>query len=152
MIRIVQILVAVVLTAWCTASAFAFEPLGYPWSTWGEIAATPHANYDGIRADGYIEQGVDWTAFDVASTRWVFNSFLGLRFATNSYNDYWGNKVGPWFGLKLKHDFQPFGTGWGQIAIGVRGEVNNRLNYLGTETVGLGFVQWSLGGDWKRRK
>ena len=37
--------------------AMAYEPLAYPWKSWGEISESEY----GLKIDGYAEQGVDWT-------------------------------------------------------------------------------------------
>ncbi len=144
-------LIGILLLALSVVSAGAFEPIGYPASTWGEVAGIKgarHSDFDGLRVDGYVEQGVDLTK--IGKTDWVLNTFVGLRFGVNTYHDDYGNRVGPWFGIKLKRDFQPFGNGYGQIAFGLRAESNFHPNQLGTDLQGVAFFQWSAGKDWKK--
>ena len=111
-------------------------------------------SYDGMRSDGYVQQGVDWKKFEIAKTTWTLETFAGLRFAQNTYHDDYGNHVGPWVGVQIKHDFSPpFGsTGYGQIAIGVRGESNYHPNHLGNELLGVAYFQWSAGGNLKKQQ
>lgn len=127
------------------------EPLGYPWSTWGELSQTWDDTETGLKIDGYLEQGVDW--FKIGPTDWVFNTFAGLRFVQSDQNNYWNNKFGPWFGLKAKHDFKLFPDSWGEVALGLRGEYYNytKNGGPGDDLRGVLYLQWSSGGDWKKK-
>jgi len=122
-------------------------PLGYPFSSWGEIRCQDSDIEESLIGDGYLEQGVD--VFE--SYNWTLTPFIGLRFTQSNDGDhYWNNKVGPWFGVKAKRPFEFFPGSWGEISIGIRGEYyyytsNERDN----DFVAAIFLQWSFGGDWK---
>jgi hypothetical protein len=152
---------SVLLFALCTA-AFGEEPkakllLGYPWSTWGEISETMVGHTEkGFKLDGYAEQGVDW--FKFGNTDLTFNTFVGIRgTVSDRAGDFWNNKVGPWVGFKFRQTLNIGEGHWGEIDFGARWEY---YRYLRTEPV-LGsnidnrvvlFLQWNLGGDWKKNE
>ncbi|MCX6765678.1 MAG: hypothetical protein NT136_01820 [Candidatus Moranbacteria bacterium] len=158
MLKSAKIMLAAVCLAFlCVAgAAFAETPMGYPWLTWGEGTQTI-GNPDterGFKLDAYFEQGIDWTR--IGETDWIFNTFLGLRGTISDHkSDYWNNKVGPWAGIKLKHPLKVSENSWGDMAIGLRGEY---YDYFGgsrrsvkNDIRVVGFLQWSLGGDWKKK-
>lgn len=125
-------------------------PLGYPYSSWGEVGSYFGSDQvKGLRIDGYFEQGVDWTK--IPGTNWVLDTFVGLRFTESGQAaDYWDHKLGPWFGLKMKRDFTALGD-WGQVSLGVRGEYYKYTSGpFNDDLRGVGFVQWSFGGNWKK--
>jgi len=148
------VLVILVLTLFA-GSALADETYPqFPWSTWGELSKTFHGNDNpGLKVDGYIEQGVDWYKFGGRKWSPVFNTFVGFRFTHSNHPEFWwDNKLGPWFGAKLKWDIEPYPGAWGQIAVGVRGEY---YTYVGSvsrdrpydnDLRGVVFLQWSFGG------
>ncbi|MEK7124050.1 MAG: hypothetical protein AAB851_04120 [Patescibacteria group bacterium] len=126
-------------------TASAYEPLGYPYSSWGEVGQTFEGLEKGLKADGYLEQGVDW----VKLHNWTLNTFAGFRFTfSDQAEQYWNNKYGPWLGLKIKRPL-PIAS-WGEIAIGARIEYYDYLNPHNQELRAVGFLQWSFGGDWKK--
>ena len=125
-------------------------PLGYPFSSWGEIRWQDSNIEESLIGDGYVEQGVDLfkTPLD-----WTVTPFVGLRFTQSNDGDhYWNNKIGPWFGVKAKHPLEFFTGSWGEISLGIRGEYyrytsggKDRDDDFATVL----FFQWSFGGDWK---
>lgn len=128
-------------------------PLGYPWSTWGELTHTFDAREEkGIKLDAYFEQGIDW--LKVGNTDFTLNTFLGLRGTVSDHSkDYWNNKVGPWVGLKLKHPVT-ITDGWGQFAFGIRWEYymyTTDSKPVANDSRFLTFIQWGLGGNWKKK-
>jgi len=125
-------------------------PLGYPFSSWGELRWGEGDIEEGLVLDSYFEQGVDWWRWDDLT----FNSFVGLRLVQSSESrDYWNNKLGPWFGVKVKHPFRIFPEAWGEVGLGVRGEYYHYTSSAVDDNDDLQvvpFFQWSFGGDWKR--
>jgi len=123
-------------------------PLGYPFSSWGEIRYSKGDINEGLVLDCYFEQGADLYRWHRAT----LNSFVGLRVTQSSEDDdYWNNKIGPWFGVKVKHPFNVFPRAWGEVDLGVRGEYYGYTNSPTNDNefrVVL-FLQWSFGGDWK---
>src|SRR4030042_5699745 len=127
----------------------------FPWLTWGEVSKTVAGKDNpGWKGDGYLEQGIDWTKLGNKKYSPVFNTFVGFRFTVSNHPEYWwDNKLGPWFGAKLKWDVQPYPGAWGQIALGIRGEY---YTYFGTvrdrpfdnDLRCVAFLQWSFGGKW----
>jgi hypothetical protein len=160
--RIIPFFVVVFTFVFCLA-AFGEEPeepkttfpLGYPWSTWGEISETPVGHQEtGFKIDGYAEQGVDW--FKLGKTEWTFNTFIGIRGTVSSRkSDYWNNRVGPWAGIKFKEALNIGEGNWGEIDLGVRWEY---YHYLGREAPQsddnrvVFFFEWSFGGNWRKSK
>jgi hypothetical protein len=138
------VVMVLLLTA---GNALAFDVVGYPWSTWGEVSGdlTNSKLKEGFKIDGYIEQGVDW--FKVGPL--VIDTFVGLRgTASSQTQDYWNNKVGPWVGAKAKF---PLSTG--EIAVGVRYEYYHYMtDAYGNEGRAVAFVTWGFNGDWKKKK
>lgn len=132
--------------------ALAAGPLGYPWSSWGEAAYRWQGDEEGLKLDGYVEQGVDWAK--LPKTDWVLNTFVGARFTfSDQAQDYWNNKVGPWFGVKVKRPLALFKNDWGEVALGVRGEYYEYTSVSrGGNLGGMVFLQWSFGGNWKEKK
>ena len=123
-------------------------PLAYPFSSWGEIRLQDSDIEESLIGDGYFEQGVDWAKLPF---NWTLNTFAGLRFTQSNDSDHWwNNKVGPWFGVKVKHSFTIFPASWGEVALGVRGEYYKYTNSTSrnTDFVEAAFGQWSFGGDW----
>ncbi|MCF7835781.1 MAG: polysaccharide deacetylase family protein [Candidatus Marinimicrobia bacterium] len=122
-------------------------PLALPFSSWGEVRWGNGKINEGLVLDSYFEQGADlyrWGNF-------TFNSFIGLRVSQSSENrDYWNNKFGPWFGVKIKHPFKLFPRAWGELSLGVRGEYYNYTSSAidDNEFRAVLFFQWSFGGDW----
>lgn len=147
---IILVVVSVLMLLAFTVVAQA-EPLGYPWSTWGEITQTlGDTDVDqGFKLDGYVEQGVDWTKVGA----FTLNTFVGLRGTVSDHSsEYWNNKWGPWIGLKMKLDGKPFSSqSWSNLAVGVRWEyVDYFQGHNDTDSRGVVFLQWGLGGDWKK--
>jgi len=133
--------------------SFAETPIGYPWSTWGELSHSFDARQEkGLKLDTYLEQGIDW--LKVGNSDFTLNTFLGLRLTASDHaQDYWNNKVGPWVGLKLKHPVS-IKDGWGQFAFGARWEYyvyTTDAKPVGNDSRFVVFLQWGLGGDWKKK-
>ncbi|MFA6284922.1 MAG: hypothetical protein WC643_00105 [Parcubacteria group bacterium] len=128
----------------------------FPWSTWGEVSQTiAGKDNPGFKADGYLEQGIDWTKFGSSSKfSPVLNTFVGFRFTASNHPEYWwDNKLGPWFGAKLKWDVNPYPGAWGQIALGIRGEYYTYFSTVRDRPYSndlrcVAFLQWSFGGKW----
>ena len=125
-------------------------PLGYPYSSWGELSYGWGDVDEGLLLEGYVEQGVDW----VQKNQWIIDTFIGLRFnASSEQGAYWNNKIGPWIGLKVSHPI--WSPGWGNISLGVRGEFyhyNTSSAPNNNDSRLTAFLQWSFGGDWKTRR
>ena len=140
-------------------------PLGYPFTSWGEITQTPIGHDEtGFKIDGYIEQGVDW--FKVFNTDWKFNTFVALRGTAATHQiDYFNNKIGPWAGFKFKKTFDFGNDNSGSLYLGVRWEYYHYLDSGPPEKIDhhlfftsirddnrlTFFLQWSFGGDWKKK-
>lgn len=125
-------------------------PLGYPWSSWGEISESRGGREHGFKLDGYTEQGVDW--FRINNSKWILNTFGGIRVTvSDETSDFWNNKAGILAGIKIKRPVKLFSGVFGEIAIGVRGEQNQYFSGLENETRGIVFFQWWVGGNWKRQ-
>lgn len=144
------IILAMVLSAATPAHA-GDTPLGYPWSTWGEISNTTGSDLEnGLKFDGYLEQGVDLTR----AGSWVLNTFGGLRFTKSDESaDWWNNKWGPSVGIKLRRNLDLGEKHWGVTSVGFRVEqyhYNNRAP-VDEDTRYVLFLQWSAGGNWKGR-
>ena len=137
--KMIFVLSAMVLTLMVSGVAFAGGPIGYPWSSWGEISQ----GEEGLKIDGYAEQGIDWTR--LGKTGLVLNTFAGLRFTLSDRpEDTWNNKYGPWLGVKLRRPLNLF-SDWGELDIGIRFEGGESGEMKTT-----GFLQWSFGGNLKK--
>lgn len=136
-----------------SAAAYAETPLGYPWSTWGELSYSFDARQEkGLKLDTYVEQGIDW--LKIGNSDFTLNTFVGLRLTASDHSeDYWNNKVGPWVGLKVKHPIS-IKDGWGEFSFGLRWEYYSYLTDskpVSNDSRFVAFLQWGLGGDWKKR-
>ncbi len=123
-------------------------PLGYPFSSWGEIRYGSSDVEDGLILDSYFEQGINWYQWN----DFTFNTFLGLRLVQSTEDrDFWNNKYGPWLGFKIKHPLIFFPSAWGEFCVGIRGELYDYTSFLvdDSEIRAVYFGQWSFGGDWK---
>jgi hypothetical protein len=145
--------VSIFLLVFAAALSYAETPIGYPWSTWGELTQTFDAREEeGLKLDAYLEQGVDWTK--MAKPDLTLNTFLGIRGVVSDHaSDYWNNKVGPWVGMRVKH---PVGIrdGWGGLALGLRWEYYAYLTDskpVPNDSRFVAFLQWGMGGDWKKK-
>ena len=131
--------------------ASAFGPIGYPYSSWGQISFVDGAEPDEDFAVGaYVEQGIDWVKFN---NTWTLNTFAGLGINWNSIEDhYWDNKTIPTVGVKISH---PLNLGqWGVIGFGIKEEFYKYFSSSKTDDQSrtVVFVEWSFGGDWKKSK
>ena len=128
-------------------SVDAWEPVGFPYASWGEIS---YGEVEHWKIDTYIEQGIDWYQFTPHLT---LNTFLGFRATLSDQpQDIWNNRLGPVVGAKIKLMIPTAPGHWNIISFGVRGE---SLHYLTTnrDTLqGIAFIQWGFGGDWKKGK
>jgi hypothetical protein len=130
------------------------EPVGYPYSGYAALSNTwGSEDEDGYKLDGYGEQGIDWVR--LGSSRWLFNTFVGVAGTVSDQKErYWDNKAGPRAGLKLRWEGPAPGSGWSNMAIGVRAE---NYQYFGdnqpydSDTRFVLFLEAAVGGDWKKR-
>ncbi|GMQ94912.1 MAG: hypothetical protein BMS9Abin13_022 [Patescibacteria group bacterium] len=125
-------------------------PLAYPWNMWTETTYDFHGKRrEGLKFDGYVEQGVDWRRFG----SWTLNTFVGARFTLSDRRDqYWNNKYGPWFGVKIRRNVSLSDGSWGVMSIGIRSE---HYRYRGNGSLesdnrGVVYIQWSAGGNLKK--
>ncbi|TET59652.1 MAG: hypothetical protein E3J47_08190 [Candidatus Stahlbacteria bacterium] len=129
-------------------------PLGYPFSSWGAITASDCDEEDVLKFNGYIEQGIDW--FNFNKSRSTFNTFIGLYgVQSDQPYDYWDNKVALFVGVKVKTPLNLGINDWGGIDVGIRGEFYDYTrdnSPISGDTCVVLFVQWSFGGDWKKKK
>ena len=128
--------------------------LGYPWETCGEISYSPELalSEKGIKLDGYFQQGIDW--FRLGDTKWIADTFAGLRFTESDHADeWWNNKVGLWTGVQMvNRDISPTQQGWGIGSFGVRGEFYTfNAGRHENEMRAVVFGKWTFGGNWKRQ-
>ena len=127
-------------------------PIGYPFSSWGAFTASDCDDEDVLKFNGYIEQGVDWVRFNKST----LNTFVGLYgVQSDQPYDYWDNKVALFVGAKVKTPINLGINDWGGLDIGIRGEFydyTRNNSPIGRDTAVVLFVQWSFGGDWKKKK
>ncbi|NNN04385.1 MAG: hypothetical protein HKL90_00655 [Elusimicrobia bacterium] len=88
---------ALILLAASAAPARAWEPLGYPGSTWGN-ASRDLTNFDGNTTMGYAQQGVDWFALP---ENVVFDTYVGYSWRLRSANQQYFDADGPYAGVSL---------------------------------------------------
>ena len=146
---VVMATLAMCLLAGCATTGYP----QFPYSSWGEITGTAAGKDNpGIKLDAYAEVGADWAKLGSGPWSPVFNTFVGLRGTVSGRPSYWwDNKVGPWFGAKLKWTIPMPNNGWGEIALGIRGEFYTYfrpvagMNY-DNDLRCVGFLQWSFGG------
>jgi hypothetical protein len=140
-----KLVLAMALVMVMAGTSWGFDVVGYPWSTWGEVSGdlTDSKLKDGLKIDGYAEQGVDW--FKVGPV--ILDTFVGIRgTASNQSADYWNNKVGPWVGIKAK---LPFSTG--ELDFGVRYEYYHYMtDAYGNVGRAVAFMTWGANGDWRK--
>lgn len=145
-----EMMVMAALAVSLSATQAMSGPVGYPYMMWSELSyGNSSAGTDeGVKFDGYAEQGINWVKF---GNNWKLNTFVGLRGTVNGNDDEpWNNKWGPHVGVKLTSAGSAPGGGWSDFAIGVRGEHYEYL-YGGAEADNrlMLFLQWGAGGDWK---
>ncbi len=97
---------ALLLAALLCAPASAYEPEGYPGSSWGEASR----DFDGIEGTGVIgniNQGVRWITLpgDLA-----LETYAGYNLRVRTQNRFYYNAHGPALGLSLKRS--PFEAGF----------------------------------------
>lgn len=148
------IVLTVFIAMFSIATAGAETPIGYPYTSWGEITQTiGNTSIDkGFKLDGYVEQGIDW----VKLGDFTVNTFGGLRGTVSNHGDeYWNNKIGPWIGAKVTTSMKPFASqSWASMALGIRFEYYDyydRPSPVSHDSRGVVFLQWGLGGDWKKK-
>lgn len=105
----------------CTTPALGLEVGDTPWMTWGEVsyAATESGREEGIKFDGYFEQG--YVASNVGNG-WSLIPYVSIR-ATASENseERWNNRVGPFAGLEVRKPIDLGNGKWAEVAVGIRG-------------------------------
>jgi hypothetical protein len=149
--------VAIVLAVLTAVVIFPYQAradiLGYPWSTWGELAFSPSNDIEkGVKLDMYAEQGIDWAT--LGGSDWVLNNFVGFGLVVSDHrDDFWNNRARPAIGMKIKHPVKTSINNWGELAIGIRGEYFGYFHKSDESALrGVAFLQWSVGGDWKNRR
>ena len=105
--RLVLAVAALILAA---ASARAWQPLGYPGSTWGDVGRD-FSGFSGNGTMGYVQQGVDWFAFP---GRVVFDTYGGYGWRERTNNQQYFDEDGPYAGASLSRG--PFKLG-GEYAV-----------------------------------
>lgn len=96
----------------------------------------------------YTSQGIDWIKIE----KWILNTYLGIHYIdSNRDGDYWNNKMGIHYGIKMNHPLDIFGDIWNNLTIGLRGE-SYRYNsqIISHDDRVLFYVSLSFGGDWKK--
>lgn len=151
--KVLVVIVSCFIFIVLSVAAYAETPIGYPWSTWGELSHSFDARQEkGLKLDTYVEQGIDW--LKIGNSDFTLNTFLGLRLTASDHKeDYWNNKIGPWVGFKVKHPIS-IKDGWGQFSFGLRGEYYSYLTDskpVSNDSRFVVFLQWGLGGDWKKK-
>jgi len=129
------------------------EPIGYPFTSWGAITSSnSNENENVFKFNGYLEQGVDWVRFNKST----LNTFVGLYgVQSDETYDYWDNKVALFVGAKIKNPLDLGVTDWGGMELGVRGEFYDYTrdnSPITRDAAVVLFLQWSFGGDWKKKK
>ncbi len=148
---VVGAVLALVFIFGINQASAAYEPIGYPYMSWGELSYPKGGNERGLKLDTYFEQGVNW--FRVKKSAWIFSTFGALHLTlSRDPSAYWNNKIGPSAGFGFRRSFQLLPGSYQQLFIGVRGEDSRYFDAaVPEEWRGLVFVKWSAGGDWKRR-
>lgn len=104
------------------------EGFSYPGNTWGTVVYAPSVQ-DGtpkLRAEGIIEQGVDWFRFGGGS--WRFNTYGALEYQINSDN----TQFTPVIGMKVNKRFTD-----GSLDLGIRlKSANTYIGPTGSGTAG----------------
>ena len=143
LLSILAVIWMVIFCAWQRAEAW--EPVGFPYQTWGEAS---YGELEGMKMDTYIEQGIDW--FRLGNSRAVLNTFGGVRLTLSDRSeDTWNNKGGPVLGIKLKYDIMTATGHWNQLTLGARAEYVSYFTTHRNTLHGLIFLQWGFGGNWK---
>lgn len=148
-----RIILLTFLIVVATAAVSSAEVIGFPWSTWGELSYASGGNVDkGVIFDMYGEQGVDW--LKLGASEWVLNTFAGIQLSASDHqSEFWNNKAKPSLGVKVKRTIESDLIGWGDVALGVRGEYMEYFHNSANDSWrAVGYVQWSAGGDWKNKK
>ena len=135
-----------------------WEPIGFPFQSWGEgyfIDGTNNDVEDGFYLSAYAEQGMD--AVELPGGVLNFFASGSLLVGGEKDKDPWNSKFEPSAGLRWRYDFRVDPArgplGWAGIDIGAR---VSRIEYLHDniedEVRYIGFISWSVGGDWKGRR
>lgn len=135
----------------------AWEPLGYPWETYGE-ATIANGVERGFKLDGWVEQGIDWLGFG-RGNKWVLNTFVQPHLIlSDNQSQWWNNKTSVYVGVKVLNRDINLGSRqqWGKLTFGIRGEFNYYLDggagrNSRDDMRGVVFMQWTAGGDLKKR-
>ncbi len=137
------------------SQAYAWEPLGFPYEVFGEIrntSGTENAIEDGTYFDLFAEQGMDISRVKNA----VFNVFANTYIIKGGdpLRDWWNDSEEISGGVQFRFDFPTSGSlYWGNAKIGARisyKQYNNNPEGSNTDTRGVIFVNFGLGGDWKQ--
>lgn len=146
-------LVLVTAFACVLVASNASAEVAFPWQTYGEATVADGVE-KGVKLDGWFEQGIE-TGF---SGKWRINTFVQPHLTlSDNQNQWWNNKASVHVGVKLLRDINLGSKAdWGKLSFGVRGEFNHFLDGRSgadgrDETRAVGFMQWSLGGNWKKK-
>ena len=97
---------AVIALLLAPAMAAAYEPLGYPGSTWGTLSR----DFDGVEgsgSQGKVQQGVDWFKGPFG---WTFDTFGGYSWMARTENQTYFNENGPYAGAMFSRGPVSFGA------------------------------------------
>ena len=152
MIRsLMSVAVCVGMLVVSTASA----EVTFPWQTYGEATVMDGVE-KGVKLDGWFEQGIET---GLGSGKWKINTFVQPHLTlSNNQDQWWNNKASVYVGVKLLRDIDLGSKAdWGKLSFGVRGEFNRSLDGKSgadgrDEMRAVGFVQWSIGGNWSKKK
>ncbi len=146
-----------------TSSTFAWGPRGYPWETYGEVTIANGVER-GFKIDGWIKQGIDW--MELGHGKWIVNTYVQPRLIFSDHSlhsrevQWWNQKASVYVGAEiLNRDLLIWDRQWwGKIAFGIRGEFNYFLDGRHDPTLardemrGVLYLQWSAGGDLKKKQ
>ena len=148
-----MLVVLSLMSVMITADAFAGE-VTFPWQTYGEATLANGAER-GVKLDGFFEQGIETGLGD---GKWKINTFVQPHFTlSNNQDQWWNNKVSMHVGVKVLRDVNLGSKAdWGKLSLGIRGEFNHFLDGRSgadgrDEMRAVGFVQWSIGGNWSKK-
>lgn len=110
------------------AGAAAYEPLGYPGSTWGTLSRD-FDNIEGYGTLGDVEQGVDWLKLP---GNLVFDTFGGYSWRARSQDQRYFNENGPYAGARLTLNDFSFGADYNWERFPVLRQTTDDFELFGT--------------------
>lgn len=87
--------------------AEAFEIVGLPGSTWGQVTHDADSGLTGTGFMGFVNQGIDWTKLPGDIT---LNTFVEYRYRTRTENSTYYDTQGPAIGIELKKTYFRLGA------------------------------------------